>query len=139
MSFFGFADLKKKFTDLLYDISVGLIKDYQKTAVDIAKIEAASFYVKAVRAVRQQCFFMMLVVFGLVFYANVMSVFQIAVLLYAPWPVSGKIAAAIFFGLLGFMIPLIFVLRFFSEERWMKITKADACVTSALERDGSSN
>lgn len=128
----------KKLTGLLYDISVGLVKDYQKTAVDIAKIEAASFYVKAIRAVRQQCLFMTLIIFGLVVYANIMVVLEVALLLYMPWPVWGRILAAAFAGSLGFLAPLAYILQFFSEERWMKITKADACVSSALERDGSS-
>lgn len=135
MDFFGFSDLKKKFTGLFYDVSVGLIKDYQKTAVDIAKIEAASFYVKAVRAVRQQCLLMTLVMFGIVVYANVMGILQIALLLYAPWPPAGKISASILMGLLGFIVPLAVILKFFSEERWMKITKAESCVSNALKRD----
>ncbi len=137
MSFFKIVDLKKKFTDLLYDVSIGLVKEYQKTAVDIAKIEAASFYVKLVQAVRKQCFLAVLVVFGLIVYANVMGILQVALLLYAPWPVAGKAAASILLGLLGFTPPLYLVLKFFSEERWMKITKADACVSSALEKNGS--
>ena len=137
MSLFGFSDLKKKFMDLLYDVSVGLVKDYQKTAVDIAKIEAATFYVKTVRAVRQQCFLMTLVIFGLLVYANALAIFQVALLLYAPWPVSGKIASAALIGVLGFIAPLIFILRFFSEKRWMQVTKADACVAAAVERNGS--
>lgn len=137
MNFFKFADLKKRFTDILYDVSIGLVKDYQKTAVDIAKIEAASFYVKLVQAVRRQCFLTVLVIFGLIVYANVMGILQAALLLYAPWPVLWKVAASIALGLLSFTLPLCLVLRFFSEERWMKITKADACVSSALEKNGS--
>ena len=137
MSFLKFADLKNRFTDLLYNVSVGLVKEYQKTAVDIAKIEAASFYVKLVQTVRRQCFLAVLIVFGLVVYANVMGILQAVLLLYAPWPVAGKATASILLGLLGFTFPLYFILKFFSEERWMKITKADTCVSSALERDGS--
>ena len=137
MSFFKFADMKKRFTDLLYDVSIGLVKEYQKTAVDIAKIEAASFYVKLVQAVRRQCFLSVLVVFGLVVYANVMGILQVALLLYAPWPAVERIGASILLGLLGFLLPFYLILKFFSEERWMKITKADACVSSALEKNGS--
>ena len=137
MSFFNFSELREKCTKLLYEVSIGLVKQYQKTAVDIAKIEAASFYVKMVRTVRRQCLFVVLVILGLFVYANVMGVLQVALLFYAPWPVAGKVAASIALGFLGFLTPLFLILKFFSEERWMRITKADVCVAGALNRNGS--
>ena len=132
MTFFDFSRMQKKFTDFAYDISVGLFKQAKKTAVEFAKIRAASFYVKLVRVIRQQTLFFVLIFFGLIVYANVMGILQVAVLFYAPWPVPLKITASVTLGLLGFMAPLFFILRFFSEERWMKITKAEEWVDSAL-------
>ncbi len=137
MSLFDFSEMKKKFSSLLYDVSIGLVKQYQKTAVDIAKIQAASFYIKLIRAVRQHTLFFALVFFGMIVYSNLMMVLEIAVLFYAPWPVAGKVLASIALGLLGFMAPLYFILRFFSEERWMKVTKAGEWVEDALKSNGS--
>ncbi len=137
MNLFDFSEMKKKFSSLLYDVSIGLVKQYRKTAVDIAKIQAASFYIKLIRAVRQHTLFFTLVFFGMIVYSNLMMVLEIAVLFYAPWPPAGKVLASIVLALIGFMTPLFFILKFFSEERWMKMTKAGEWVDEALKANGS--
>ena len=125
--------LFKRFSGLAYDVTIGLIREYKKTTIDLAKIEFATMYVKAIKLIRRECMISTLIVFGVVIFANAMGVVQVAVLLYAPWSVPGRIAAALSLGIVTSILPLVIVLRLFSEKRWMEMTHADEITRKAVD------
>lgn len=122
---------------LAYDITVGLVKEYKRTTLDLAKIEIATLYVKAIKLIRQECMISVMIVFGAIIFANVLGVLQTAILLFAPWNVGWRIVAALGLGLLAFCLPLAVVLQLFSQRRWMEITKADDLLARTVETAGA--
>ena len=123
----------KKFSGVVYDVTVGLLQQYKRTTVGLARIELAALYVRAVKLIRQECLIFTLILCGLIIYANLFGVIQMAILLYAPWSIAGRIAAAMTFGILCSVAPFLVVLKFFSQKRWMQITKADELIERAME------
>lgn len=131
--------LFNRFGAIAYDVTVGLFKEYKRTTTELAKIELASYYVKAIKIIRQECMISTLIIFGAIIFANVLGVIEMAILLYAPWSAPYKILAALVFGVIGFSIPLVVALRFFSEERWLRVTKADEFIAKAMQNGGRSS
>lgn len=125
-------DFVRKLGDVLYDVTIGLLKEYKRTTVDLAKIELATYYVKAVKLIRQECLISTLILFGVIIFANVMGIVQMAILLYAPWSIAARILLALSFTVVCSVVPLLIVLRLFSERRWMAITKADEFIARAV-------
>lgn len=128
----------RKFGDVLYDVTVGLLRQYKRTTIDLAKIELASYYVRLVKIVRQECMISILIIFGVIIFTNAVGVVQMSIVLYAPWSVPARILAALAFGIVSAVVPLLIVLRFFSQRRWMEITKADEFMARAMESSGYS-
>jgi hypothetical protein len=124
--------LVRKLGDMAYDVTVGLFKEYKRTSIDLARIEIATMYLKIVKFVRQECMITVLIVLGSIMFANIVGVFQMAILFYAPWGVGWRIAAALALGVIAICIPLVVSLKFFSQRRWMEITKADEMLNRAM-------
>ncbi len=124
--------LIRKLGDMAYDVTVGLFKEYKRTSIDLARIEIATMYLKIVKFVRQECMITVLIVLGSIMFANIVGVLQMAILFYAPWGVGWRIAAALVLGIIAICIPLAVSLSFFSQRRWMEITKADEMLNRAM-------
>jgi ABC-type multidrug transport system fused ATPase/permease subunit len=124
--------LVRKLGDLAYDVTVGLLKEYKRTSIDLAKIEVATLYLKIVKFIRQECMISVLIVLGAIMFANIVGVLQMAILFYAPWGIGWRIAVALLVGLVAICIPLAVSLSFFSQRRWMEITKADEMLERAV-------
>ncbi|HTL70315.1 MAG TPA: hypothetical protein VL404_03390 [Candidatus Eisenbacteria bacterium] len=131
--------LLRKLSGVLYDVTVGLLQQYKRTTIGLARIELATLYVRAVKLLRQECMIFTLLLFAMIFFANVFAVIQMAILLYAPWSVAGRIAAAIGFSVLSAVLPLLAVLKFFSQKRWMEITKAEELIQRAMDAGPGTN
>jgi hypothetical protein len=130
--------LLRKFTGVLYDVTVGLLQQYRRTTIDLARIELATYYVKVVKVIRQEVLISILVIFGVVIFANLLGLIQMSILLYAPWSVPGRIVASAAFTITCAIVPLIVILRLFSQRRWMEITRADEMLSKAVgsQRNG---
>ena len=133
-------ELFKKFSGLFYDATVGVLKQYKRTTIDIARIELATFYVKVIRLIRQEVLTSTMIIFGVIVFANAMGVVQVAILLFAPWHMANRIIAALLLGIVCSLVPLAIVLRLFSEKRWMQMTKADQLIADIIgnSQNGSS-
>ena len=56
----------KKLSGIAYDVTVGLLQQYKRTTMDLAKIELATYYVKVVKLIRQECLISTLILFGVI-------------------------------------------------------------------------
>lgn len=129
----------RKLSGVAYDVTVGLLMQYKKTTVDLARIELATLYVRAVKLVRQECLIFTLILGGLIVFANLFAVIEMAILLYAPWGIAGRIVAAMGFGLLCSIAPLLVVLKFYSQDRWLAMTRADQLIERAMDKGPGTN
>jgi hypothetical protein len=70
--------------------------------------------------------------FWLILLVNMVTVSQVIVIFYAPWELSYRVAAAIGMNLISFLLPLLFMIRPFSQEKWMQNLKGSQAVGFAL-------
>lgn len=113
-----------------------LFREYKKSAVDLAKISAAQYYLKGLQQTRQAVVGAIWAVFGLLFLMNVFIVMEVLLLFYAPWSVPVRAAAALGAGTLFWAVPLAIALALTSEKQWMKYSKSDRLLARVLPEDG---
>jgi hypothetical protein len=114
----------KRLKDLLYDSTVGLLREYQRKALELAKITAASFYIEGVKKLRQytlRLFFGLLTIFVL---AMVIVVTPLAFIALGPWSPMAKMAALGVYALIYLGACLWALSDFFSEKRWLEFSRS---------------
>ncbi len=122
-----------KITELLVSVTWGLFKQHQEKAFQILKVKAAAWYVENVRFVREQAIAFSFAFLALLMLAVGLIAIPVAIIFVVPWEISSKVVAILVVGLLYLAIPGLYLKYFFSEKRWMKLTKADKFVESVLE------
>ena len=122
----------KKFVDLFQDVTVNLLKQYQNSAVDLAKIEAASFYLKMVKVVREHFLIFAAMLFCLVLLAIAVIALPIAFVIVAPVAFKTKAMMLGILCLADIILPLAMLNRFLSEDTWMKISKTDQVLEKVI-------
>lgn len=124
----------KKFADLFYDLTIGLVQQYQSAAIDLAKIEAASMYIKTVKKIREHlvAIFFLTLFFVIVGVGIVMI--PIAFVVCAPLAFKVKAILIAILGVVDICIPLAIANRYLSEETWMKLSKSDEILEKVIGR-----
>lgn len=104
-------------------ILAGLAKHWKDTSGDLAKIEAAIYYIKAVNATR----LLLIAVFVLFLLLQLLIMGLIILhvaIFFAPWSTITKAWVLFSLGLGEFLIALTAVTFFFSQPVWMKFSKS---------------
>ena len=122
----------KKIQDLLYDATFGLVREYQRKTLELARLTAASYYIQGVKALRKAAITLFLVTLATVVFSMAVVVVPVAVVLVSPWAWPQKVIAVLALGLLDAGAALVFLAHLFSEERWMKITKSQEFVDKIM-------
>jgi hypothetical protein len=103
-------------------------------AVGTFKIQTAIAYLNLIKGTRRLTIILCLLVLSFVVLACGFLLVPVALCLFMPWTAETKTIVAASFGAAYIVIPLIAVMALFSEKRWMKATRADALLKSALEQ-----
>jgi len=122
----------KKKTWILIEIAIALVRLARARPLEGAKIEAAILYIKAIDEIRKLYMSTVFFLFGLILLVNMVTVSQVIVIFYAPWELSYRVAAAIGLDLISFLLPLLFMICSFSQEKWMQNLKGSQAVGFAL-------
>ncbi len=128
-------EILKKFSDLLFDTALSVVGDYQRKAMDLAKIEAAACYVKGVQVVRRQCLTLLLIVFSLILLAVAIVVIPLTLIFMVPLSLELKIAAVCLMGVLTLGIAFAVLSHFLSSEKWMEFSKSNELVAHAIQKN----
>lgn len=112
----------------MYDSTVGLAREYQRKTLELARITAATYYLQAVNAVRHAAIALFVVFVATVVFSVAVVVVPIVLVLLGPWTLAWKIAAVALLGLLDIAGALVIMANIFSEERWIRVTKAQEFV-----------
>ncbi len=109
--------------------------EQQKRSVELAKIEAATLYLQAVRAVRRQILAISALVFCLVTAAVSVVALPLAIVLLLPvsWATQCVLLLLLTAAYLG--LAAYFIKRFFNEERWIQWTKSDQLLSQVVENN----
>lgn len=122
-----------KWARLLYAATFGVLNRCGQDSVAIAKIRAAEYYLKLIKMLRNQTLAGVLTIVSAFAVTNLLTIVEVAILLYSPWSVAAKVASAVAVGALGFGITLAAIFRALSQERWMALTGADQIFVEAME------
>jgi hypothetical protein len=121
-----------KIKRILYDSTVGLAEEYRRRSVELIKIQAATFYLQAVRSLRQHVI-LLFTIFFMLFVAAIAAVVLPAVLILAlPISAAWKIFAVVVLALIDIVVPAIYVYRISSEQHWIKASRADEFIKDAM-------
>lgn len=113
-----------KFSDLAYDVTVGLVQQYRQKALEFARLKAASYYLEGVRLLRRQCLLFLALAFCITLASITVVVVPIALFSLMPWPLRMRLVAIAVYGLFALMVPLGIVLRYTSEKKWLEFAKS---------------
>jgi hypothetical protein len=118
----------------LGEILKRLIGSEIEASVALVKIEAAIVSLNVIKGTRRIAMLVCLLVFSVVILACGFLMIPLALCFFMPWAPETRAIVAASFGAAYVLIPLVIVIAFFSEKRWMKASKADKLVKEALTR-----
>jgi hypothetical protein len=120
--------------DAISSILKGLVNSYLDSLLELAKIRAAVCYVNGLKVTRRLLMLWCRLAFCFALLAMGLGLIPIALCLYMPWTPQTKAFVAIAFALVYIIVPLIVILRAFSQKRWMRISRANDLVGSVLDK-----
>lgn len=115
-----FERLKEAFIDATF----GLVKQYQEKTIELAKLEAAAFYIRSVKAFRRQFLIFMGMIFCTVVFAMAIVVMPLVLIMIAPINSYLKVALVMITALLEIIVPALYLIKLTSEESWLKLTRS---------------
>ena len=125
----------KEIAGALFGEAMGLAKECERNAMDLAKLEAAALYLKAVKKVRRQC----LELCGILFLLGIMAAgivgVPVAVIFLLPWAPALKLGALGVLGAVYLFVPLYILRRAAGEKRWMQWTRAGHLLSTITENN----
>jgi Na+-driven multidrug efflux pump len=123
----------EKLADFFIDSTYGLFRQYQRKSAQMLKIRAAAGYVQAVKAFRQQCLYLALIIFCLVMLAGALIIAPWMLILIAPWNTQTKVIAALILEALYIGVPASVLFYFVSEKRWLKSSGAEKILQDVMK------
>ena len=129
------VDAISKLKDQFFESTFGLLFHWKKNAITLAKIQAASFYVKAVQSFHRQVVALVAVIFVLLLLAVAVVVSPYMLILFAPITPSLKFLLICVVTVLELVVPSIILSMFLSERKWMEITKANEFIEKVLQEN----
>jgi hypothetical protein len=121
-------------TGILGEIIRRLIGSEIESSVALVKIEAAIVSLNILKGARRVTMVLCLLIISVVMLACGFLLIPVALLLFMPWGPETKTIVAASFGAAYIIIPVIAVLVFNSEKRWMKASGTDKLVKEALKQ-----
>lgn len=113
------------------------VNRYRRLSIDLVKIEAATYYIKAIQSSRQGFLSALLVWLGIFFFALGVVLLHASLFVGLYLCFQGLTAVAIGLFVLGgiYVIVILFIARrALSEEAWMKFFKADQIVEALTKK-----
>lgn len=111
-----------KVSTLLYDATLGLLKQYQRKSLELVKIAVASFYIQVLRTTRKHLLLACFLFFGTMVSAVAAVVVPVAMVLLTPWSLAIKMVCLLVLGSFYIGGTAWMFLLLFSQENWMKIS-----------------
>lgn len=100
-----------------------------------ARIRAVIYYLESIKTARQVVLVMAAVMLCFVIIAGGAILIPVALCLFMPWPPMTKALVAGAFGAVYIAVPLVVALVLMSEQRWMRLTRANELMKDAIETD----
>ena len=123
-------------TGILSEIIRRLIGPEVESSVALVKIHAAIVSLNVIKGARRLTMIFCLLVLSIVMLACGFLLIPVALCLFMPWSPETKTIVAASIGAAYIIIPVIVVMVFSSEKRWMKASGADKLVKEALKEQG---
>jgi hypothetical protein len=111
-----------KFSDLAYNATLGFLKQYQQRALELVRINVATFYAHILKIARKHVLLFCLLVFGTMVSAVALVIVPVAIILLTSWSTAVKIVCLLLLGSVYVAGTAWIFLVLFSEDRWMKLS-----------------
>ncbi len=128
-------DILRKLSETIFDSTIGLLQAWQKSSVQVVKIEAAKVYLKTIQKVRRQSLLLVSMLFCLLILAVAVVVMPVVLLVLSPLAVVTKFKLACALTVLEAGIAGFFLWSFFSQKNWMKITRSNELIADAVREE----
>jgi hypothetical protein len=119
--------MKTSLTEVVFGVT-RLFKQWKQTSIDLAKIEAAIYYVKGIQALRSLLMMVFILFSSLVMFLMGMIVIHYILLFLIPLSHQARVVTAILLGIMDLALPVYIFWNVFSEKRWMHLSKSDEIV-----------
>ena len=108
--------------DLTYEATLGLLKQYQQKALELARIAVATSYAHFLKIARKHLVLFCLLLFGTMVSAVAVVVIPVTLILLTPWSLVIKSVLLLMLGSVYVAGTAWVFLVLFSEDRWMKLS-----------------
>ena len=125
----------KKLTGSLLVAALGFSKRYQRKAVNLAKIQGVSYYLRGIRLFRRQCLIVLATLFSLILLTAGLVVLPFGLIHYSPWASDTKLIVTLSVAAGYVVIAAGILWSFFSEARWMRFTKANELLSKVFKEN----
>ena len=124
-----------KVAELAYGATLGLLKQYQQKALELAKITLAMFYAHLLKIARKHLLLFCLLLFGTMVSAVAVVAIPVTLILLTPWSVAIKAVLLLILGSAYVAGTAWVFLVLFSEDRWMKLSGVDDLLKDIYSND----
>ena len=125
--------MKKELQQMLWNIFLRLARSKQKDMAHLARIRAAIFYVKGVKAMRLTFLGYLGLSLLCLLLGSGFILLHIGLFFYLPWTIAAKGLLLLVLGALYLAIGAIALAVLSSEGLWMRLTQADRAVGRAVQ------
>lgn len=115
--------------------ALGFSKRYQRKAVNLAKIQGVSYYLRGIRLFRRQCLIVLATLFSLILLTAGLVVLPFGLIHYSPWASDTKLIVTLSVAAGYVVIAAGILWSFFSEARWMRFTKANELLSKVFKEN----
>ena len=124
-----------KVADAAYEATLGLLKQYQEKALQLVRIQAASFYAQLLKVARKHLLLLCVILFGTVVSAIAVVVIPVSLVLLTPWSTAIKVVCLLILGSSYIAGTAWIFLVLFSEDKWMKHSGMQSLLESISASD----
>ena len=128
-------DLFKRFSETVFDSTVGLFQAWQKRSIQMVKIEAAKYYLRTIQMIRRQSLWLVSGLFCVFVLAVAVVVMPVILLVLSPLSLAMKFNIACVLAALDLGIPALFLCSFFSQKNWIRFTRSGELIANAVRED----
>lgn len=132
------SDVLRKLGSIAFDATLGLVKQYHEKTLQLVKLEAASFYITGVKALRKQVMAVLAMHVCLTVLAVAMVLIPVLLVLFAPISYGLRVGLVAVLGVLYIGIPAFALSKLTSEKTWLELSKSNEILSSITNGKHSS-
>ncbi|MBI3253016.1 MAG: hypothetical protein HYZ52_06905 [Candidatus Omnitrophica bacterium] len=129
-----FTEVVKRLGDLFIESTLGALKAYQEKTLDLAKLRAATIYIRAVKALREQCVAICILLVCLMVIGFSLVFVPLAFIVMLPLGSGLKALAVLGWGLFCLAVAAGVSSRYLSEKKWLELSGSRGLLDKIVDK-----